>query len=167
MIAQLPTRVHRTLTLLAFSNSSFLLYLISSKNMLIHHYRKGSYPDKYFTLRSTYLQGRPPTSVNMHWRRFAVSDIPLDDQKEFEEWLRARWAEKDQLLDYFFETGRFPSELAGTIEAKNATEEQQVALSAGYVESYVRLHHWTELGQIFVVLVGLAVLCKVVGSWFH
>lgn len=103
----------------------------------------------------------------MHWRRFAVSDIPLDDQKEFEEWLRARWAEKDQLLDYFFETGRFPSELAGTIEAKNATEEQQVALSAGYVESYVRLHHWTELGQIFVVLVGLAVLCKVVGSWFH
>ncbi|KAJ5232011.1 hypothetical protein N7468_004967 [Penicillium chermesinum] len=37
---------------------------------------KGSYPDKYFTLRSTLIQGRPPTSVNMHWRRFAVADIP-------------------------------------------------------------------------------------------
>ncbi|KAJ5736557.1 uncharacterized protein N7483_001682 [Penicillium malachiteum] len=128
---------------------------------------KGVYPDKYFTLRSTYLQGRPPTSVNMHWRRFAVADIPLDDAKEFEEWLRARWAEKDRLLDHYWETGRFPSDLAGSIEAKNATTEQKVAVDAGYVESYVRLHHWIELGQIFAALVGLAVVCKVVCSWFH
>ncbi|KAJ5080982.1 hypothetical protein N7456_013692 [Penicillium angulare] len=128
---------------------------------------KGVYPDKYFTLRSTLLQGRPPTSVNMHWRRFAVADIPLEDQKEFEEWLRARWAEKDKLLDHYWETGRFPSDLAGSIETKNASPEQKVAVDAGYVESYVRLHHWIELGQIFAVLVGLALLCKFIGSWFH
>lgn len=125
---------------------------------------KGSYPDKYFTLRSTYGQGRPPTSVNMHWRRFAVSEIPLDDQKEFEAWLLARWAEKDQLMDQYFETGRFPSELAGSIEAKSATPEQQVAISAGYVESNVRLHHWTELGKIFMVLAGLGFLCRFITS---
>ncbi|KAJ5584055.1 Phospholipid/glycerol acyltransferase [Penicillium hispanicum] len=130
-------------------------------------YRKGSYPDKYFTLRSTYLQGRPPTSVNMHWRRFPVSEIPLDDQKEFDAWLRARWAEKDELLDHYFETGRFPSELGGTIKASHASDEQKLAASAGYVESYVRLHHWVELGQIFMVLVGLAFLCRSVGSWLH
>ncbi|KAF8533795.1 hypothetical protein BDD12DRAFT_863490, partial [Trichophaea hybrida] len=33
----------------------------------------------YFTLYSTFFQGRPPKSVNMHWRRFAVKDIPLTD----------------------------------------------------------------------------------------
>lgn len=100
----------------------------------------------------------------MHWRRFAVSEIPLDDQKEFEAWLLARWAEKDQLMDQYFETGRFPSELAGSIEAKSATPEQQVAISAGYVESNVRLHHWTELGKIFMVLAGLGFLCRFITS---
>ncbi|OQE31870.1 hypothetical protein PENSTE_c001G02904 [Penicillium steckii] len=118
----------------------------------------GSYPDKYFTLRSTFLQGRPPTSVNVHWRRFAVSNIPLDDQKEFDAWLRARWAEKDELMSHYFETGRFPSELAGTIEAKNPSKEQKVALEAGFVESNVRLHHWVELGLIFMVLFAAAAL---------
>ncbi|CDM28131.1 hypothetical protein DTO013E5_3947 [Penicillium roqueforti] len=126
---------------------------------------KGSYPDKYFTLRSTYLQGRPPTSVNMHWRRFNVSEIPLDDQKEFEDWLTARWAEKDQLMDQYFETGRFPSELAGSIKADNAIDGQLVAATAGYVESYGRLRHWSELGLIFGVLLSVALLCKFVTSW--
>lgn len=96
----------------------------------------------------------------MHWRRFAVADIPLDDQKEFEEWLRARWAEKDQLLDVYFETGRFPSELAGSIEAKHGTKEQKYAADAGFVECYVRLHHWIEIGQIFGVLFVSGLLCK-------
>ncbi|CAL5874095.1 uncharacterized protein PFLUO_LOCUS8382 [Penicillium psychrofluorescens] len=126
---------------------------------------KGSYPDKYFTLRSTYGQGRPPTSVNMHWRRFAVSDIPLDDQKEFDEWLRDRWTEKDELLNQYFETGRFPSALAGTIEATDqCSDEQRVAASAGFVESNVRLHHWSELISIFMVLGSLAFLCRILGS---
>lgn len=121
---------------------------------------KGSFPDKYFTLRSTYLQGRPPKCVNMHWRRFAISDIPLDDQKEFDIWLRARWVEKDQLLDQCFETGRFPSELAGSIELGKASEEQKAASAAGYVETHVQLGHWAEIGQIFSVLAGVASLCK-------
>lgn len=96
-----------------------------------------------------------------------MSEIPLDDQKEFDAWLRARWAEKDQLLDQYFETGRFPSELAGTIEAKHATDEQKKAVDAGYVECYVKLHHWLEIGQIFMVLVGLGFLCRSVGGWLH
>ena len=102
----------------------------------------------------------------MHWRRFAVSEIPLDDQKEFEAWLLARWVEKDQLMDQYFETGRFPSELAGSIEAKKATKEQKIAISAGYIESNVRLYHWAELGKIFMVLAGLGFLCRIIGSWF-
>ncbi|KAJ5334302.1 hypothetical protein MYU51_004909 [Penicillium brevicompactum] len=126
---------------------------------------KGSYPDKYFTLRSTYLQGRPPTSVNMHWRRFQVSKIPLEDQKEFEAWLIERWSEKDQLMDEYFETGRFPSELAGSIKADGTENGQQIAAEAGFVESYARVHHWSELGLIFVVLLSVASACKLVTSW--
>ncbi|KAB8232149.1 putative RNA polymerase II transcription elongation factor (Ctr9) [Aspergillus alliaceus] len=122
---------------------------------------KGSYPDKYFTLRSTYLQGRPPTSVNMYWRRFAVSEIPLDDQKEFDTWLRGQWTEKDRLLDEYFETGRFPSDLSGSIDNANVSEEQQAAAAAaGYVESFVKLGHWSEIGRIFMVLIGAAFIAR-------
>lgn len=96
----------------------------------------------------------------MHWRRFAVADIPLDDQKEFDAWLRARWTEKDQLLDEFYETGRFPSGLAGSIDTDNVSAEQKSAASAGYVETHVRLSHWIELGRIFMVLAGAGVLCR-------
>ncbi|KAL4868504.1 hypothetical protein BDV12DRAFT_185872 [Aspergillus spectabilis] len=108
---------------------------------------RGSYADKYFTLRSTYVQGRPPTSVNMYWRRFAVADIPLDDQAEFDTWLRARWTEKDDLLEQYFETGRFPSDLAGSIDVGHGDANQLTAAESGYVEAHVRLSHWTEQGQ--------------------
>lgn len=124
-------------------------------------FRKGSYPDKFFTLRSTYLQGRQPRCVNMYWRRFAISDIPLDDPKEFDAWIRARWTEKDQLLDECFETGLFPTDLAGTVDFRGINDVQKaVAASEGYVETSVRLRRWYEAGQIFAVLAGAACLCK-------
>lgn len=122
---------------------------------------ENSYPDKYFTIRSTYLQGRPPKCVNMHWRRFAISDVPLEDQKEFDAWLVQRWVEKDQLLEECFKTGRFPSKLAGFIEADGRkSEKQRLASLSGYVETHVQLEHWAEVGQIFSVLTGTAVLYK-------
>lgn len=100
----------------------------------------------------------------MHWRRFAVSEIPLDDQKEFDLWLRERWTEKDQLLQQCFETGRFPTELAGTIDTDDASIQQKAAASAGYVEAYVRLSHWTEFGRVFTVLAVVTVLCRLAPS---
>jgi hypothetical protein len=69
----------------------------------------------------------------MHWRRFAVNEIPLDDQKEFEAWLVARWAEKDELMDEFFETGKFPSDLEGSIPCDSSDEDQKIAAAHGYV----------------------------------
>ncbi|KAK2765929.1 hypothetical protein FQN54_007444 [Arachnomyces sp. PD_36] len=115
---------------------------------------KGQFPDKYFTLRSTYLQGRPPKSVNMHWRRFAISDIPLDDQKEFEIWLTERWAEKDQLLEHFYETGRFPTDDDG------GEDISENPAKSGYIETEVKLGHWFELSQVFVVLGILALVAR-------
>ncbi|PGH23190.1 hypothetical protein AJ80_02720 [Polytolypa hystricis UAMH7299] len=111
---------------------------------------KGSFPDAYFTIRSTYLRGRPPKVVNLYWRRFAVSEIPLDDQKEFEAWLLKRWAEKDALLEQFYETGKFPP-----CERESGSNVNGVE----YIESDVRLSHWSEAGKIFGLLmaVGFAV----------
>jgi lysocardiolipin and lysophospholipid acyltransferase len=107
-------------------------------------------PD-YFTLRSTYFQGRPPKSVNMHWRRFAVSSIPVKDPQEFEQWIVARWREKDELLDTFYDTGRFPTEPSGSTDG-------------GYIETEVKLKSWAEIGQIFVVPLTLALLANIVAK---
>jgi 1-acyl-sn-glycerol-3-phosphate acyltransferase len=73
---------------------------------------EGGYPQDYYTLRSLYFEGRPPSGVHMHWRKFNVSEIPLgEDQKEaFEKWIQDRWMEKDALLDHFYKHGEFPKE---------------------------------------------------------
>lgn len=112
--------------------------------------RKGKFAPDYFTLRSTYFQGRPPKSVNMHWRRFAVSTIPVTDPEGFQEWLLARWKEKDELLETFYDTGRFPTDSA-----------PPGAKDGGYIETEVKLQHWVEVGQIFVVLATLALIANI------
>ncbi|KIV91412.1 hypothetical protein PV10_05954 [Exophiala mesophila] len=116
---------------------------------------KGGFAPDFFTIRSTYLQGRPPKCVNMHWRRFAVSEIPLEDAKEFEEWLLARWREKDDLLELWYNTGRFPADAESADDKKGVSPE-------GYIETEITLNNWTEVGQIFVVLATVALLVNVV-----
>ena len=71
---------------------------------------EGQYGQDIFTLRSTYVDGHPPP-IHMHWRRFAVSSIPLDSLEAFDEWLQERWLEKEKLLAKHALTGRFPSSL--------------------------------------------------------
>ncbi|KAI1767971.1 acyltransferase-domain-containing protein [Hypoxylon sp. FL1150] len=98
---------------------------------------RGGYGEDYFTLSSTYFQGRPPKSVNFYWRRFALADMPLDDQEKFDVWLRERWYEKDALLEQYVSTGRFPANGAGI---------------KGHVETEVRTQYWWEFVKIFVML---------------
>ncbi|KAK9456613.1 acyltransferase-domain-containing protein [Dipodascopsis uninucleata] len=78
----------------------------------------GGFGQDYFSLSSIYFQGRPPKSVNMHWRRFEKSTIPLDDETEFERWLQKRWLEKDELLDNYYTNGHFDGELLVDTEVK-------------------------------------------------
>ena len=61
---------------------------------------RGQYAQDIFTLRACYAGGRGPKSVNLHFRRFKLSSIPLDDHDKFATWLLARWTEKDNLLTY-------------------------------------------------------------------
>lgn len=112
------------------------------------------YAQDYFTLRSTFLQGRPPISVNLYWRRFAIKDIPLDTLESFQDWIEKIWREKDDLLDQYKSTGRFP---ADTTDASTDGEKEP-----GYIETKIKLQSVAELGQIFVVAVTLALVANVV-----
>ncbi|EFR00855.1 hypothetical protein MGYG_09034 [Nannizzia gypsea CBS 118893] len=125
---------------------------------------KGSFPDSYFTIRSTYLKCRPPRVVNFYWRRFAFEDIPLENQEEFEAWLFERWAEKDQLLDTFIETGKFPPfEDADLVEMdpNNPDIQTTSGKNHGYVEGEVRLNYWAEICRVFAVPALIAFLIHV------
>ncbi|KAG6146989.1 hypothetical protein E4U28_007979 [Claviceps purpurea] len=98
---------------------------------------RGKYGEEIFGLCSTYFEGRPPKSVNLYWRRFKVADIPLDDPKEFELWLRDQWYKKDALMEQYLNTGRFPPLSGDKID---------------YVETEVRTRYPWEILQIFSVV---------------
>jgi 1-acyl-sn-glycerol-3-phosphate acyltransferase len=114
---------------------------------------KGEYAPEYFTLRSTYFQGRPPKSVNMHWRRYKISEIPYQDHKAFDKWVLDRWKEKDEMLEQYYNTGRFPSDNVSDTKA---------GIEDGYIETEVKLRSWLEVGQVFAVLLALAMVSNVV-----
>jgi hypothetical protein len=82
----------------------------------------------------------------MYWRRFAVKDIPLDDHEKFELWLRERWYEKDAFIETYLATGRFPGSIPATNGATNETVKEE------WIETEVKLAHWWEVGNIFIVL---------------
>ena len=92
----------------------------------------------------------------MYWRRFSIENIPLDDANEFEKWLKQRWEEKDQLLEYFSQNGCFPADDA-------ATDEK----TKGRIDTEVRLVKWYEVGQIFVVLATFALVLNVITRFFQ
>ncbi|KAF2841588.1 acyltransferase-domain-containing protein [Patellaria atrata CBS 101060] len=116
----------------------------------------GQYGQDIFTIRTVYFQGQPPKSVNMHWRRFAVSSIPLDDAKTFEKWLRARWEEKDALIEQYCRTGRFPADKGPEALSVNGGQPI-IKKGAGYIETEVRASNPFEFLQMFVptALLGL------------
>ncbi|KAF1814547.1 acyltransferase-domain-containing protein, partial [Eremomyces bilateralis CBS 781.70] len=71
---------------------------------------EGQYGQDIYTLRGSLLEGRPPKSVNMYWRRFRITTIPVDDSTAFDIWLRNRWREKDYLLEHFQKFNQFPTD---------------------------------------------------------
>ncbi len=104
----------------------------------------GEYAQDIFTVRASYFGGRPPKSVNMFWRRFAVSSIPLDNPKEFDLWLRARWVEKDRLLEYYHRHNRFPAD-----EGVERLGNGKTRRGAGFIETEIKPNYWFEFMQVF------------------
>lgn len=112
----------------------------------------GQYASEIFTIQAAYFGGKPPKSVNMYWRRFDVWSIPADDDRAFDNWLRARWIEKDQLLEHYQKTGRFPAD-TGVDELPDGRKRR----GAGYIETEIKPNNWYEYLQIFAP-VGLLAL---------
>lgn len=108
---------------------------------------RGKYGEDYFSLAGTYFQGRPPKSVNFYWRRFAVADIPLGNAEEFDLWLRKVWREKDELLEQYVATGRFPANGAGI---------------KGHIETEVKTKYWWEFVKIFTMLGAFGLIFNVI-----
>lgn len=117
----------------------------------------GQYGQDLFTLRGTYFQGRSPKSVNMHWRRFRIADIPLDDEKTFSDWVLARWREKDDLLQYFVENNHFPADEGVTPNVNGG----QPIKGTGWIETEVRPVKWAEWVQVFIPSAALALVINV------
>ena len=103
----------------------------------------------------------------MYWRRFAISTIPLDDAREFELWLRQRWVEKEALLEGYLQTGRFPADESQDKDVKpvtNGYDSGKKIKGAGIIETEVKLEHWYEIGQIFIVLLTFALIANVMAK---
>ena len=105
---------------------------------------RGEFAQDIYTVKASYFGGRPPKSVNMYWRRFAISSIPIDDDRAFEHWLRARWTEKDNLIEYYYQHGNFPADV-GVDKGPDGNTRR----GAGFIETQVRPAHWYEFLQIF------------------
>jgi lysocardiolipin and lysophospholipid acyltransferase len=93
----------------------------------------------------------------MHWRRFAIADIPTHDEKVFSDWLLARWREKDELLQYFVEHQRFPADEGETSNINGGAPLK----GAGWIESVVRPKKWYEWLQILVPTAALLLVINV------
>lgn len=117
---------------------------------------RGTFAQDIFTLKAGYLEGRPPKSVSMYWRRFAIKDIPIHSEKAFELWLIARWREKDLLIENYLIHGHFPADTGVT-----RTAQGQVKRGAGRLNVEIRPSHWYEFLQIFAPMGILAMVLYV------
>lgn len=100
----------------------------------------------------------------MYWRRFAVSSIPVEDPVKFEAWLLKQWQIKDALLEQYVQNGRFPADDGHSYKdeiAVNGNSAATISKGAGFIETEVKLAHWYEIGQIFVVLAAFALVSNI------
>ena len=106
---------------------------------------RGQYAQDIYTLKAQYVERQSPKCVHMYWRRFRISDIPIDNEKSFESWLRARWVEKDAYIEYFYRTGHFPCD-TGVTKMKDGSLRK----GAGYIVTTIKATQWHEFLQVFV-----------------
>ncbi|GAB7362372.1 hypothetical protein MBLNU230_g2697t1 [Neophaeotheca triangularis] len=115
------------------------------------------YGQDVFTLRSVYFQGRPPKSVNLHFRRFHISTIPLDNPTEMNDWLLARWREKDALMEAFMRTGRFPSDKSA-VSIEGGPEDE---FKTAYINTEVRPRGVLEFLQVFMPVAAVTLVGRI------
>jgi 1-acyl-sn-glycerol-3-phosphate acyltransferase len=112
---------------------------------------EGQYGQDIFTLQSSLFEGRPPKSVNMHFRRFKVSTIPIDNDKAFEVWLRNRWREKDYLLEHFYRFQTFPKDELWMVK-QTKLKGRFTSQPARFIETQIKSNNSEEFLSIFAPL---------------
>ncbi|TIA89779.1 hypothetical protein E3P99_01925 [Wallemia hederae] len=65
---------------------------------------EGVYGQDWYTLKNTFLKSVAPDMIHVHLSSWSLSDIPIDDEDKFTQWLLQRWQEKEQRLDLFHKT---------------------------------------------------------------
>jgi hypothetical protein len=92
----------------------------------------------------------------MHWRRFRIDSIPINNSKAFEVWLRNRWREKDYMLEYFNRNNRFPADDFWKehldMDSQSSTGGKTlrtVPRPAIQIETEVKSGNWNEFVKIF------------------
>lgn len=73
--------------------------------------KQKEYGEQIYGLKSIFLEGKYPKLVDIHIRAFNVKDIPLEDENEFSEWLYNIWSDKDALMEKYYSTGSFVSDV--------------------------------------------------------
>ncbi|KAI8869481.1 acyltransferase-domain-containing protein, partial [Ramicandelaber brevisporus] len=68
---------------------------------------KGEIPHYIYTIPGYYMYSDAPDTVHFHVRKIRIDSIP-EDEEEFAKWTRKLWMDKDELLNVFYETGKFP-----------------------------------------------------------
>lgn len=82
----------------------------------------------------------------MYFRRFPLPEIPLEDgdEKVFDQWIRDRWTEKDELIEEYMCTGRFPGIVDANGKAVDGVSKDEV--TGGYfIETEMKPKHWWEV----------------------
>ena len=115
--------------------------------------KRGEFAQDIYPIQASLLNGRPPKSVNMFWRRFKIASIPLDDVNAFDIWLRARWAEKDALMEHYMSTGRFPADVG-----IDQTTNGEIRRGAGHIETQIKPHKWYEILQVFAPIASFIIV---------
>ena len=127
----------------------------------------GQFGQDIFTLRSSFFEGRPPKSVNMHWRRFHIDTIPMNNTKAFDVWLRNRWREKDYMLEYFSRHNRFPAEefWKDHLDMGDRSSQSQtirtVPRPAVNITTQVKSGNWNEFVKIFAPITSIMMALSV------
>ncbi len=86
----------------------------------------------------------------MHWRRFKISSIPVDNPKAFDVWLRNRWTEKDHYLEHFARTGTFPADKPWEIKTNQSyAGKRKTTRSAPRIATEVKPANLREFMAIF------------------
>ncbi|KAK4056554.1 hypothetical protein OIO90_002402 [Microbotryomycetes sp. JL221] len=132
------------------------------------------YAQDFFTLKTIFGLKTPPPQVHLHLRRYEVKDLPIGivkrdrtkeqleqdvtetDKTEFQEWTRSRWREKDDLLQTFYDTGRFESESSETNPVQgtssNAVNVKRRKQQSKVVRIETRWRDWAKLASVPVAL---------------